>query len=388
MQQHLNIEHQHVAVANSFLGIVGNTARVLSLAVLVGHTMDALRARLATLDSAGQSVERGREAERGRGREPVDARRTLHDMAAAGDVDALRAQLSKGANVDARQYGRSRMDGTVLHAAATQPLTDVVTAVLAHRCDDLATDRLGRSALHTAAVHGHFEVAQALLAKQPALLHGTTSSGATPLHEACYHGHAAVVDVLCRAHADINACDAVGRLPLHWSAERGHVAACAMLVSHAMQMKHSLDPVNALDHLGRSSLHLSCLNGHPDVAAMLIAHGADPNATDAVGYSPMELAGMNHEMGSDRTRGDGSQAQNAVLNIDITEPSRTGRLHEQPIVLPPRGRAPVANVGRQRTDVTHDRRAHVREEHPDTVAARGHLGCVTLLLKAGARPPA
>ena len=66
-----------------------------------------------------------------------------------------------------------------------------------------------------------------------------------------------------------------------------HVAACAMLVSHAMQMKHSLDPVNALDHLGRSSLHLSCLNGHPDVAAMLIAHGADPNATDAVGYSPM-----------------------------------------------------------------------------------------------------
>eukprot|EP01043_Picozoa_sp_COSAG02_P030899 COSAG02_NODE_1995_length_10156_cov_54.624242_2_plen_346_part_00 len=345
--------------------------------------MDVLRARLAVLESGEQSG-----AVVSRPTDGLVGLRTAHDAAAAGDVDGLRARLgSHAGSTDERQYGPSRMGGTVLHAASTQPLADVVNVVLSQRCDARATDRLGRSALHTAAVHGHAEVAETLLAQQPALLHGTTSSGATPLHEACYHGHAAVVDILCCAHADINACDAIGRLPLHWAAERGHAEATTVLLSHAMRMKHSLDPVNAVDHLRRSSLHLSCLNGHPDVAGVLVAYGADINATDSVGYSPMELAGMNHEMGRDRTRGDGSQAQNAVLNIDITEPSRTGRLHEQSIVKPPRGRTPL-NVGRQRTDVTHDRRAHVREEHPDTVAARGHLGCVSLLLKSGARPPA
>lgn len=344
--------------------------------------MDAMRARLAALESgAAEQAGVGDGTAR-----PLGGQAAAHDLAVAGDVDGLRARLRNGASTDDRQLGRARMGRTVLHSAAMQPLADVVKVAMAQPCDELATDRLGRSALHMAAVHGHAQVAQALLQKQPALLHGTSTSGATPLHEACYHGHAEVVDVLCHAHADINACDAVGRLPLHWAAERGHTAACTTLLSHAMQMVDSLDPVNAVDQLKRSSLHLACLNGYPNVAGVLVAHSADIDAIDSVGYSPMELAGMNYEMGRDRMRGDGSQAQNVVLNIDTTEPSRTGRLHEQPIVVPPRGKKPL-NVGRQRTDVTHDRRKYVREEHPDTVASRGHLGCVTLLLKAGARPP-
>jgi ankyrin repeat protein len=376
----LRTEHWKLAKKALFTAITG----------YLGEAMEALRARLAALE--GGEVENGPRAtsRSQQSQQPLErpVGRTLHDAAADGDAEHVLALLGAGADPDSRQYGLARIGRTALHAAAMQPRAELVHTMLqsaAAACNELAVDRLGRSTLHMAAIHGHAEVAQALVARTPELLHGTTESGATPLHEACYHGHERVVDVLCRAHADINACDTVGRLPLHWASERGHAPSCAMLLSHALHMKHSLDPVNAVDQLQRSSLHLACLHGHPDVAAVLVAHGADVNAVDSIGQTPMELAGMNHEAARDQTRGDGSQAQNAVLGIDVTEPSRTGRLHERPIVAPPRGRTPL-NVGRQRTDVTHDP-THAREEHPDTIAARGHLGCVTLLLNAGARAP-
>ena len=360
------------------------------------EVLDARAGRYVPLGSAAELVDRATvrvvaAAEGQRGWDAPSRRPfpyTLHQAAQDGDAESAMALLKAGVDPDERQYGLARVGRTVLHAAARQPRADLVQAIV-HGAqappDLLVIDRLGRSALHVAATHGNPEVAAALLAGAPELLRGTTTSGATPLHEACYHGHASVVDVLCRAHADINAVDGVGRLPLHWAAERGHAAASAMLMSHALRMKHSLDPVNATDQLRRSSLHLACINGHPDVAAVLVAHGADVNAIDQVGQSPMELAGMNNDSARDPTRGDGEQGSNAILGFDRSAPARTGRLHEAPIAAPPRGRTP-ANVGRQRTDVTHDPR-HARQEHPDTIAGRGHLGCVTLLLTAGARAP-
>eukprot|EP01045_Picozoa_sp_COSAG04_P001359 COSAG04_NODE_44_length_31776_cov_9.320769_16_plen_457_part_00 len=318
---------------------------------------------------------------------------TVHDAAADGDVAACRQMIASGADASSRSGGLARpMGQTALHAAASQPSVEVMSALLQTSIDACATDRVGRSALHVAATHGHAEVAAALAFAEPRLLRITTQSGSTPLHEACYHGHTGVVDALCAAHADINAEDDGGRLPLHWAAERGHAEAAAMLMAHALRMKHSLDPTNATDNLGRSALHLACLNGFPAVAAVLISHGADLDALDTIGHTAMELAGMANDSMRDPTGmgGRGAQAEQSILGHDHLAPSRTGRL------ATPQPGQPGQNVGRQLTDVTHDPRLAenkagwpiAREENPAVVAARGHLGCVTLLLQAGAKAPA
>lgn len=53
-------------------------------------------------------------------------------------------------------------------------------------------------------------------------LDARTSINRTPLHLACLHGHLAVVKLLVRALADINALDDDLNTPLHYAAMNGH----------------------------------------------------------------------------------------------------------------------------------------------------------------------
>ena len=52
----------------------------------------------------------------------------------------------------------------------------------------------------------------------------------TPLHHGAVHGDGDVLQALLEAGADPNKPDAQGRLPLHWTAAKGHVEGSRVLI--------------------------------------------------------------------------------------------------------------------------------------------------------------
>eukprot|EP00887_Chlorella_sp_A99_P000878 scaffold5.g878.t1 len=148
--------------------------------------------------------------------------------------------------------------------------------------------------LHLAALHGHLDVVEALLAPAatpagggaPAAADPNARSleGATPLHLAALGGHAAVVARLCRARGVLpDVPDHQGRTPLHVAAARGHDAVVVELWARGA----SIDP---MDVHGWTPLHYAARGGHVEVAARLIIAGSHVQSCDPSGVAAAHLA--------------------------------------------------------------------------------------------------
>ena len=192
--------------------------------------------------------------------EPAVASTRLHGLVETRDVEGLRSLLRDGhVNLAARNG-----DGlTALLVAARlreheaaeiiRLLTDAGASV-----DDI--DRLGRGALHLAALAGN----------------------------------AATTRVLLQRGADPSRVDARrGATPAHYAAAFARVDAMAMLCAHDAKAVR-----DARDRLGRSPLHWSALSAHRPwasqgslrVADELLAAGASPRARDRTGATPAHAA--------------------------------------------------------------------------------------------------
>lgn len=110
---------------------------------------------------------------------------------------------------------RPAVDMALLAAAYDGHLAEV-HRLLNLRADARATDGRGNDALSEAAVKGHLEVVEVLLAHQAPLgtnPNSTNSDGRSCLHRAAFHGHVATVQLLLRHGAD-------PRLRTHTTGER------------------------------------------------------------------------------------------------------------------------------------------------------------------------
>lgn len=90
-----------------------------------------------------------------------------------------------------------------------------------------------------------------LIETDPSLISVRDSDGSTPLHCACWKGHEAVVAVLLKAGADVNA-------------------------------------ENANEHWGTTPLHAAAHANQKKIAERLIAHGADINAKNLNNRTPLD----------------------------------------------------------------------------------------------------
>ncbi len=159
---------------------------------------------------------------------PDPGRSAVADAAMRKDVEAVRALVRQGGDVNAAQG-----DGmTALHWAATHgdaPLTEIL---LYAGANVKATSRLGRyTPLHVASQGGAAAVVTALLARG-AEADATTSTGATALMFAAQAGHVPTVTALLDATADVNATEqAHGQTALMFAATADRADVVTLLVS-------------------------------------------------------------------------------------------------------------------------------------------------------------
>lgn len=104
-------------------------------------------------------------------------------------------------------------------------------------------------------------------------------SGYTLLHWATQQGDVEMMKLLVKHGAELNAADENGITPLFNASGEGDVD----VVEHLLRL--GADP-NAITQMG-TSLHNACAYAHEGVAQLLIENGANVNAVDEEGRTPL-----------------------------------------------------------------------------------------------------
>jgi ankyrin repeat protein len=226
----------------------------------------------------------------------------LHLAAAAGKVTAAEALLVREVNLlIAEKHGH-----TPLHLAAAGGHTEMVKLLLTKGAQQRVLNNAGFTPLHVAVMHGRLEVAQmlldnggdilakgyswmtplhvvrdttmaALLLDNGAEVDARDKSGATPI----FHiKDSAIITMLLDRGAEINITDQWGETPLH-QVSRADIA--TQLLQHGADM-------NAVNNDGWTPLHTAAYAGYLDVVKVLLARGANAEARDAQGLTPLAVA--------------------------------------------------------------------------------------------------
>ncbi|EDV38933.1 uncharacterized protein Dana_GF25050, isoform A [Drosophila ananassae] len=124
-----------------------------------------------------------------------------------------------------------------------------------------ASDWLGMSALHFAAMNNQMEICEILL-QGGINVESKTKVDRTPLHLACYYGHERVVSLLLALKCSVNPRDMLRMTPLHWAVEKRHKSIVRML------LKHHAD-VTVVSKFGKTPIGLAVYTEQADILAEL-----------------------------------------------------------------------------------------------------------------------
>ena len=250
----------------------------------------------------------------------------LHHAVSSGDVEQVKQIVSP--RLVNQQHSRGNL--APLHEAVDDGHTEIVQVLIDAGADLNNQKSDGRTPLHMAVSRGSIDIVKALLAAG-AYIDPVDYDYITPLHIAVSLGHAEIVDLLLREGASIHARKRHDVTPLHMAASNGRLDVAETLVSHARFNYYSSayfwpsylqspvvppnveeawgmprnEPyymhryntprfvsafVSVQDRYGHSALHRSVYSGHVEIAELLIEAGADLNAQDKEGKTPLDLA--------------------------------------------------------------------------------------------------
>ncbi len=207
-----------------------------------------------------------------------------------GDASTVKLLLARGADVNAKSDG-----GTTALMLAVGDI-EKVKLLVAKGADVNAASSTGRTPLLIAASRANSgEVVRFLLAKgaDPKVkdkLQGmplpTGSGGATPLIEAAKQRDGEAFKALLPV-SDIHAKDNAGSDALCVAALHGNVEIVKALIAGGAKVDTKTTPAEF------TPLHLAAWRQNPELARLLIEHGADVNARDAFGSTPLMWSAYN-----------------------------------------------------------------------------------------------
>jgi ankyrin repeat protein len=229
----------------------------------------------------------------------TDGTTPLHWAVRADDVATASALLKAGVQANAaNRYGM-----TPLALAAVNGSTRMVDVLLAAGADARAVVSRGQTVLMTAARTGNADVVARLVDKGADVNAREEQQGETALMWAASENHAGVVKLLASRGADVNARsktltfpkDRFGLegvltilpkgnwTPLMYAARDGAPDAVTALLGAGAD-------INAQDPDGTTPLVRAIWNFHYDTARVLLEAGADPNITDTAGMGALYAA--------------------------------------------------------------------------------------------------
>ncbi len=163
-----------------------------------------------------------------------------------------------------------------------RPCSLTLKFLLDNGLDPQQTNRFKQTLLHLAAHSGQVDHIELLLEKG-AKINARDLSKKTPLYLAVAQGHISAVKCLLAHKADASIVGIEGDSLLHVAAFYGYTPLVEILLSYAL--------LNCTDEDGKHPIH-KAVWGHdkPDVVALLLSAGANPNALNAFGYTPLHWA--------------------------------------------------------------------------------------------------
>jgi ankyrin repeat protein len=253
--------------------------------------------------------------------EPYCGRPALHWVAGRDANDVLRTLLEHGAKTSDRDRCN---ENTALHDAVKAEMVGAATILLDSGADVNARNTHGDTPLVVASRKrspASLELAELLLARgadtnipgsgSPSQVVGNDAEmkNFRPLHHAALNGDIALVKLLVNDRADVNAPSATGYAPLHLATVGGYLDVALLLLERGAK-------VNARDSHGNTPLHwtafadggsVSSFRGginvkdtysyarigpdtYPPLAALFIDRGADINAANGHGMTPLGAA--------------------------------------------------------------------------------------------------
>jgi len=151
-----------------------------------------------------------------------------HELAEKLKIGAVKLLISKGANVNARDY----LGGTPLYEAIYFASTDLIKILLENGANPNVQDEFGEILLYEV-VSGGFTDVLKLLIEYGADVNTVDTDGQTPLHEAAWNDQKEAAQLIIAIGADVNTADRNGDTPLHVAALNGYGELFDLLVTNS-----------------------------------------------------------------------------------------------------------------------------------------------------------
>ncbi|XP_067676346.1 serine/threonine-protein phosphatase 6 regulatory ankyrin repeat subunit A-like [Haliotis asinina] len=205
----------------------------------------------------------------------------LHGASMSGDLSKVNFILSQEkANID-RKDGIGR---TPAMWAAAMGHMHVVELLVNKGAKLSLVDSLGLNILHAACLFGDVEVVKYVISRDCVDINGRVRCGRTPVMLAAVNGHKEIMELLVAKGANVTLTDKNGNTILHRACRGGDIEVVKYIVSKKMV------DINTGKRKNQTSLMLACLWGHKAVVELLVQQGANHSLTDKRGDNILHYA--------------------------------------------------------------------------------------------------